>query len=958
MRPGTVRRILAVGLVAGLALALEAWGVLPRVTDGASALPSCGIAGRVVSEGEWTVISPPWGDRTGLFAVNPVVFERIFATDGRTVMRSVDGGCTWQQVYDAARDESGDARTPSSPPVSLPRLPVGSSPAPRDGVPSGRIVAVAASASSPSDERVYLLVYDEPKGLPPAPRVVASTDGGATWRTSREGLPGATEAPETGQCGELSSCKLVPAPGDPAVAYYVHTPPAGAGEVYATRDGGATWERRGSPPAGHVEPLGPGGPAERLRKDLLDLDLSDLAVDPLDSEQLWALGARGSFSRSLDGGRSWEIVPLPTPVSDPGLLDVSHVPGSKTRIMFFDAAGEQEHRRIESVDGGATFRMVPARGLTGALASIASGGSPASVMVATSTGIFRYEAERRRFSDVDALRLSPVDQAQASRGAEAVFYFRSPKGLAAFRTAPADAARARSPSLPGPPGLPGVSGGLARPGSGGVEHPGAGLSPARIELRLTPQESRTLRYELSSSGRGSPLDVFFLIDTSGSMSGAIGSLAGGLAEVVDELEAAGVNAHFGLGEFSETVRYRRIRDIGPPDEEFTEALAGLQTDELVSSAGEGLNGVGGEPNLTALHQMATGAGLPNPRRGPPVAPRQGASFREGSVRVVVHLADENFYYDPDGPSRDETVAALLARSVAHLGVQVLHEGAESSVLPPALRRLGWAPALASNRLRGELEDLSAATGALAPEGGVDCEGDGSTEVAAGAPLVCSVSGEEGQGINLAGPLTRLLASIADEAVVDLVASRTPTVEVTVAGRHLSVDLRRPQRLGWDVTFTCRSELSSVTSRISLAAVARAQTLGAALAEVSCGGRGALSNGGVLHPGARPEDPRTAPVGAGAQPAPPSHVQPQVQPGLLGAAAYAPQRELEVARSQAGDDEEERRFTRASGRPLIPAGTTARLGGAIVLTLLTGLALARRERLGLCLARPAPRTLNR
>lgn len=890
-----------------------------------------------------------------MLAINPVSAGRIFASDGMAVMRSVDGGCSWQRVYDIA-GRGRESRTSSSPPAPLLGLPITPSPPLGDSAsPPSRAVAVAVSASSATDEHVYLLIYDGPEDLPATPSVVHSTDGGATWRTSREGLPGATRSPETGRCEETGPCRLIPAPGDPNVAYYVHTPPTGPGEVYATEDGGVSWERRERPPAGAIEPLGPGDPLQRLPHDLLDLDLADLAVDPLDSEQLWALGVRGALSRSLDGGRSWEIVPLPTPVIDPGLLDVAHVRGSRARILFFDGAGSQEHRRIESVDGGGTFRIVSARGLTGALVSVASS-APNSVMVATSTGIFRYETERRRFSDVDTLRLSPVDQAQADRAAEPAFYFRSAKGIAVFRAARADPARAGGPSSPA--GRLPVGAGASSSEPGPLEPGGAGLSPARIELSLAPGESRMLRYELSSLARGGPLDVFFLIDTSGSMGGAIDSLAGGLAEIVEELGAAGVDAHFGLGEFSETVRYRRIRDIGPPDEDLADSLAGLQADGLGASGGGGLNGVGGEPNLTALHQMATGLGVTNPRRGPPVAPGQGASFRDGSLRVVVHLADENFYPDPDGPTRNETVAALLAKSVAHLGVQVLHETTESSLLPSVLRQQVPSPNFASDRLRGELEDLSAATGAFAPEGGVDCDGDQNAEIAAGAPLVCGIPDERGEGTDLAGALTRLLASITDETVVDLVASRASGVEVTVAGRHLSVDLRKPQRLSWNVTFTCRSDLASITSPISLAAVARAQMLASALANVGCGGQGALSGGGILRPGAAVAVPRPAPAGVPAQPAPPSHVQPQVQPGLLGAAAYAPQQELQLARSQAGGDEQERRFTRASSRRAFPAGAPARLAGAAALTLVAGVALARRERTQLRLARSTSRALTR
>jgi hypothetical protein len=45
----------------------------------------------------------------------------------------------------------------------------------------------------------------------------------------------------------------------------------------------------------------------------------------------------------------------------------------------------------------------------------------------------------------------------------------------------------------------------------------------------------------------------------------------------------------------------------------------------------------------------------------------------------------------------------------------------------------------------DLEEIARATGALAPAGGVDCDGDGTIDITPGQPLICS-TGASGEGI--------------------------------------------------------------------------------------------------------------------------------------------------------------------------------------------------------------------
>lgn len=58
----------------------------------------------------------------------------------------------------------------------------------------------------------------------------------------------------------------------------------------------------------------------------------------------------------------------------------------------------------------------------------------------------------------------------------------------------------------------------------------------------------------------------------------------------------------------------------------------------------------------------------------------------------------------------------------------------------------------------DLQQIAAETNTIAPPGGVDCDGDGVTDIAGGAPLVCVV-GTSGEGITAA-----ILASVEAAAV--------------------------------------------------------------------------------------------------------------------------------------------------------------------------------------------------
>lgn len=175
-----------------------------------------------------------------------------------------------------------------------------------------------------------------------------------------------------------------------------------------------------------------------------------------------------------------------------------------------------------------------------------------------------------------------------------------------------------------------------------------------------PRENRTLRF-----GTDIQLaDVYFLIDTTGSMGGAITNVRSSLSSIVTRIRERIPDVQMGVGRLDDFPRssfgspgdvpYENVQDI-TPDVEVVRA--GLNS--LVARGGND------EPEsfTEAVYQTATGAGgnwsftggpfdLP-PRACPTfpdeVAPRRGyPCFRPGALPIVVTVGDANWHNDHTG----------------------------------------------------------------------------------------------------------------------------------------------------------------------------------------------------------------------------------------------------------------------------------------------------------------------
>jgi hypothetical protein len=251
-----------------------------------------------------------------------------------------------------------------------------------------------------------------------------------------------------------------------------------------------------------------------------------------------------------------------------------------------------------------------------------------------------------------------------------------------------------------------------------------------------------------------PIDLFFLIDLSGSFSDDLPVFQAQAPGIISALKTANPNIRFGLGKLEDypispfgsasagDKAYERLVDLTFDTDVVLNTIAGLFTrfgdDEPQSQ-------------LPALYQAATGAGQSLSGSGFPEASipsGQQANFRDGATKIFLLLTDAPFHRPGDsgaipypGPSFNETVAAIRALD------------------PPKVIGVSSGTAAIS-----DLREVAMATGAFAPPRGVDCDGNGTIDIPGGELLVCGIS-PSGVGVG--------------EAIVALAEAAATTLKVNI-----------------------------------------------------------------------------------------------------------------------------------------------------------------------------------
>jgi photosystem II stability/assembly factor-like uncharacterized protein len=287
----------------------------PWTTIDLPAMPQIGSATTYTSARERLVLDP----------TDPRV---VLVSAGRSVLRSVDGGCTWKTAIDLQAD---------GPPGALFHGDVGY-----------QVVQLVATPQ----HWMYAVMVDKTSTFSwPLPVYVAlSKDGGQTWDFPSASSDPATVA-STPMCIDawLSVTR-------PASTAYLNCLTANLGTaltlglllqpqiLYRTTDGATTWARAAGAGYDTAKPL---------------IARRPLVIDPLDARRLWTATDSSSAGRAtvlttVDGGETWK--PLPTPpigVSHFWGGSAIHVAGQPARVMMWFPGG-----LLESTDDGASWQFV------------------------------------------------------------------------------------------------------------------------------------------------------------------------------------------------------------------------------------------------------------------------------------------------------------------------------------------------------------------------------------------------------------------------------------------------------------------------------------------------------------------------------------------------------------------------------------------------------------------------
>ena len=250
--------------------ALLATALAVPFTSSASDLPSCSRPGAFTRVGDWIgAKAPHFVERAGgggqdvtTYNVDPLTPKRMFVTNGTSIEKSLDGGCTWSEVF------------------SLPETP-------DDTIPfaasTTRLTEIRTAEDAKYRDALFVLAQESTEAGGRPHLLYARSAKRGKFVVHDSGLP------PTGRGHDLvvgvtnsDFCYLAVDTVD--VQAGVGAAAAPLGGLYASTDATTTWTRR--------TPL------------TAQASYDALALDPGSGNQLWAI-EQGHLRHSTDGGRTF-----------------------------------------------------------------------------------------------------------------------------------------------------------------------------------------------------------------------------------------------------------------------------------------------------------------------------------------------------------------------------------------------------------------------------------------------------------------------------------------------------------------------------------------------------------------------------------------------------------------------------------------------------------------------------
>jgi hypothetical protein len=661
-------------------LVLVAVAAAPLAGAGAGAptgddLGACRPHVTVRRDGWARIESPDYADSQGGEAViaasaAPAGRERrLYVTNGRVVKMSSSAGCKWDPIF----------------------------PKPNNISPPDVNAAVVTALVAPSDDALWLTSYDSSGGVP-RPHVAMTNDATFTGGSQTKEPIGYVDdgLPSVGTPVQL----VVPRRPDKAFLL-VEQPYDPHGDV---RSGTRslyllTLDDRLAPATGSKRPV---WQQVTLPSTLASVD--GLAMSPRQTDTVWAWHGK-TYAWTDDGGATWRSGQARGPITAID-VDESGVPG-----IFSRAAQGGVLRLVDPVTGNVRAESATPVAAT----AVAHGYQSGTYAISGGDRTYGYDTRTSRWVDITPAggpELTGLAFGTTAKGR--ILVGRTSSALYRF-----DLYRDES-FLPVPQGPP-----IVEPPPTGPAGP-PGFAPPRRVVTVAPGHLADTSLDFTVPPSPGRIDVFFLVDTTSSMTNAIKGLREGVRKIAADVTARSRGpACFGVGE---------VKDFSVADNPWYGAAAvtpyklqkkiTCSLDDLAKGL-DALKEGGGdrypeEAQTVGLVQAVKGDG----QVSPPVVAGQDAGF-VAPTRVIVLITDAGFKMEPGFPgfpSMDATVEALT-KYAQHTYVV--------GVLLQTTNNLG--PAVA------DMTELTRRTQTFAPAAGVDCDNDGLRDVDPGAPLVCKAA---------------------------------------------------------------------------------------------------------------------------------------------------------------------------------------------------------------------------
>lgn len=749
----------------------------------------------------WTRLDAPvfptaGGQQVTAFTAPAKKPRLIYATNGTAIKLSHDAGCKWDHIYPA--------------PVS-PLLP-----------DTGNVVTHLVA---PTDTSLWIAGYDTATGIP---RPHVSMTPNATAKPGN-----VTEKPF-----ESIDTGLPPTGAPIALAV---PPVTGSGKAFLLlekphyADNGAVL-----PPTRHLyrmaaDPtleVATGAPTltwtEITTAPSALTPIQGLAVSPTALDTVW-IWSGNKYARSTDGGATW------TTESTPGAVTVVDVDEAGAAAVFSRSGSGGQLLRIDRSGQKSAPRPTPI-----APEVVAHGSRPDVYAIADGARTFGYDIRTSAWTELTPAGVAPFGglafgTTAVGKGTGRILLARTGEALYRYDLFAGENFLARKKSEEWTPGPPGP-----------VTHlRDYVITPEHQTVTVAPGQRAATPVDFGVPPNPARLDVFFLIDTTGSMSNAIQGLRDGVARIAKEVTTkTRGQACFGLGD---------VKDYSP---ESATAGAGAITaykrqlpvtcekdlTQLKAVLAHLTSGGGGdvpEAQTIGLTQAVTGKG----NQMPFVPEGQSANF-VAPTRVIVLITDAGFKMeprDPGYPSMDETV-------------RTLKEYGDTKVVGVAVQTKNNVP----GPLMADLTEITRRTKTVAPPNGVDCDGDKIKDLEGGDPLVCET---ENYPPAIAPAIVGLLLGVKepgsvavetydpDHAVVDFRAAVEPRRGAASAGQVIAAkdaagrtiaqkvvsvrNLREENHLIVRPTVTCSAEQDGRDLTVQLVGSVRGQPKASAEIVVRC-----------------------------------------------------------------------------------------------------------------------------